>query len=122
MDATENKVVPNDDLPPLPEPWIIDGTTNDPTARHHYAEDQMIDYARTYNAALRADLNDARSNWEAGAEEVQQADLVREQNVGLLLALQDIAYSKPLTANDKQMVRYLQRVAKDALAAAGVTP
>jgi lambda repressor-like predicted transcriptional regulator len=39
-------------------------------------------------------------------------DPVREQ---LVAALKDIAYSKPLTANDKQMVRHLQGVAKDAL-------
>lgn len=41
-------------LPPLPEPWITDGTAKAPAARHHYAEDQMVDYANEAAADLRA--------------------------------------------------------------------
>lgn len=42
------------DLPELPEPWIRDYSHKDPTARDHYAVDQMIDYARAAIAADRA--------------------------------------------------------------------
>jgi hypothetical protein len=52
------------------------------------AHDQIV----AENVALRADLNDARSNWEAAAEELRQADAVREQSAGLLPALQAIEY------------------------------
>lgn len=38
-----NEQTSKSNLPAFPEPWIVDGSTKDPSARHHYAEDQMVD-------------------------------------------------------------------------------
>lgn len=47
--------VPGHVLPPLPEPWIMDMNSGvQEQARRHYAEDQMIDYARAAIAKAEA--------------------------------------------------------------------
>lgn len=87
------------------------------------------------SVTLREDLNDARSNWEAAAEELRQADAVREQ---LVVALTKIAnwelletgktwddgtpmsYGAAFGSNGER--DYFMKLAADALPAAGVTP
>jgi hypothetical protein len=40
-------------LPPLPEPWIQNFTAKDPASRDHYAADQMREYGRLCAGSLR---------------------------------------------------------------------
>lgn len=53
------------ELPPLPDPWITDGNTKDPASKHHYSEDQMLDYAR---AALAQRAGSAKPPEQAEAQ------------------------------------------------------
>jgi hypothetical protein len=73
------------------------------------------------NAALRADLNDARSNWESGAEELRQADLVREQLVAALKIGRDVIALVGFQDHliDYDAVSKGRKVVADALKAAG---
>jgi hypothetical protein len=75
------------------------------------AHDQLV----AENAALRSDLNDARSNWEAGAEELRQADLVREQ---LVAALTEVKRCRDALAFRPDLLADIDA----ALLAAGVAP
>lgn len=76
------------------------------------------------NATLRADLNDARSNWESGAEELRQADLVREQLVAALKIGRDVMALVGVQDHliDYDAVSRGRKVVDAALLAAGQKP
>jgi hypothetical protein len=82
------------------------------------AHDQLV----AENAALRADLSDARSNWIDAAEELRHADLMREQLVAALtglMAVQSVATQCPQSPEMLADTRTLFQVARAALTAAG---
>ena len=81
--AAIEPVASNGALPPLPEPWITDLSRGVPEdSRRHYAEDQMIDYAREAQALAAVDpmaeqnqtgaanLKKVRSNAGPGPDEM----------------------------------------------------